>query len=470
MNRQLASIDRFTPALCDFMTQDDHSLVTACEVTQDELKTYLQERLRLYPNAIDWRLSRISRHAFRLRMRGGGILIVTFDGEFPAIGKVPGVFLDEQAVISFYTLVCTGQLENYSLLERIFDTDTRLRCGYGRSLLALARHMTVTRSCCVESEAMVCMIDRLIYILRSAYLRLSVGQGAFLTPRETFAAASRVFKAVLDLPLTIEDRLWVEKGLRELAAAAAEYDLAVLLCPLQNPQLKRAKMRELPDFDKALQRPLSQTSCERPELDIKEAVRLAGRLGIKGVHRIRYSAAAFGLYGYLEVYFGQRGRLIVQLDGSLAVHTIFDSRRSLKAYLRDAQIDQQTLTALKHYYHRPQNRALLKHYDRNLSSILRTFSELSLLGTLNSSQYRAVRRSLTLLAGARRTLLAGLVPNLLLVYQRLSDNMEQLQDYHQQFNAPQRKLMYYLYDRLLTEGIEMCLAIPVLDLYGKPRL
>lgn len=461
MNRQLNYTDRFTPALCDFVAQEDDSLVTTCEVTQDELKRYLQERLRLHSSAIDWRSSRIGTEVLRLRMRRGGNLIITLK-EFPPKEQVPGIFLDEQAVISFYTAAGASWPEQHRLLEQVFDTDSRLRCGYGRSLLALARHMTVTRSCCVDSENMVCMIDRLVYTLRSAYLRLSVGQGAFLPPRESFAATSRVFKALLELPLTIEDRLWIEKGLKVLAAAAAEYDLAVSFCPLQNPQRRRARVRELPDFDRALQRPLSETSCERPELDVKEAVRLAGRLGIKGVHSIKYSAAAFGLYGYLEIYFGRCGKLIIQLDGSLAVHVVFDSRRSFKTYLQDAQIDQQTLVALKRYYHRPQNRTLLKLYDRNLSSILKAFSDL-LQGTLNSSQQRAVRRSLNLLAGARRTLLAGLVPNLLVVYQRLSDNIEQIQDYHQGLSAVERRLLSFLYDRIMIEGVEMCLAIPVLS-------
>ncbi len=460
--RQLASIDRYIPTLCDFVAEADHSAAASREVTPEEMKTYLQERLRLYPNAINWRLSKIDTKAFRLRMRKGGMLIITLDAEFPPTEQAPGVFLDERAVLSFYTSACATQPEQRRLLERVFDTDARLRCGYGRSLLALARHMTVTRSCCVDSEAMVCRIDRLIHTLRSAYLRLSVRQGEFLPPRESFTAASRVFEALLELPLTIEDRLWVGKGLGVLAAAAAEYDLAVSLCPLQNPQHRRDRV-EMPDFDRALQRPLSQTSCERPELDVKEAVRLAGRLGIKGVHSIKYAAAAFGLYGYLEVVFGQRGRLIVQLDGNLAVHVVFDCRRSLRTYLQNARIDPQILTALKRYYHKPQNRALLKCYDRNLSAILKAFSDLSLSGSLNGSQQRAVKRSLKLLLSARRKLLVGLVPDLLLVYQKISDNIEQIQDHHQELNAPQRNLLSLLYDRLLTEGVEVCLAIAVLD-------
>lgn len=461
--RQLASTDRYIPALCDFVAEVDYSVAAPREVTREELKAYLRERLRLYPNAINWRLSKIDTKAFRLRMRKGGALIITLDSEFPPTQQAPGVFLDERAVLSFYASACATQPEQRRLLERVFDTDARLRCGYGRSLLALARHMTVTRSCCVDSEAMVCRIDRLIHALRSAYLRLSVRQGTFWPPRESFTAASGVFEALLELPLTIEDRIWVVKGLAILAAAAAEYDLAVSLCPLQHPQNRRDRVKELPDFDRALQRPLSQTSCERPELDVKEAVRLAGRLGIKGVHSIKYSAAAFGLYGYLEVMFGQHGRLIVRLDGSLAVHAVFDCRRSLKTYLRDARIDPQILTALKHYYHKPQNRALLKRYDRNLSAILKAFSDLSLSGPLNSSQQRAVKRSLKLLVSAKRKLLAGLVPDLLLVYQRISDNIEQIQDHHQELNAPQRNLLSFLYDRLLTEGVEACLAVAVLD-------
>lgn len=365
----------------------------------------------------------------------------------PEEGIFPRIFLDEQGVLSFYRWVSLSSSEPN---RKLFEYDSRLRQGYARSILLLARHLSNIPECCKSSERLFCLLDHTLGLLRSTYERLSANTGTAASSRVVFSTVSNFLRTLLEHDLTVNDKVWVRCGLRILALAAAEYDIAVAL---GSPRIVSRRGKPLADYQIALH------TVNRLQYDLAEVAVLLEQVGISPSDT-RCFSAPLARSSYIEATFGLRGKLILQLEGRIINCALFDTTASLKEYLSSAELPADVLDSLRDFYMQSKNRIMLRDYSDSLESFSQACQVIA-RDRLNCSQLRALDRLSSLLQNTRKLCLNN-VPNILLVYQRISDSLEQILDNHQRLDSKSRRLVLHLFESNLLEGVQRYVILPIL--------
>lgn len=416
----------------------------------------------------------------QLQFPGGGMATFFNTGGFPATSTatLPRAAFDRKGVLAFYK--SAGSLTDAQLrsVQNLYAGDLVSRKNYAANLANLGRALSGIKGAGELNRGTERVIDSTINKLRQAYNTLSDVNAPAADPRAIYAEVAETLSKLDNRSLNSTQRAMLGTALDILGISASNYDTnrvpvagtagTPAPAPVTAAQATAAGY-PLTAFDTAIKTPLTPAQANPAAVFGADVAKYLQSIGLDvDASKVTYQVNSADKLQFINVPLGNSRSLTVFFNNGFPVAgpannpmTAFSSTTGARQFLDVARNDAATQTRLESYYANPANAARRTNYNTNLSNLKSAFQQIAQEGRLPKDIEGFVNDSIKALEAAQADLASGKLPNVLGVYQRIGDNLDEIVKRSNRLNGEQRDTLDVLNGSLLPVGISNYFFAPV---------